>query len=178
MAGARTTAMPYMAKPIPRCSGGKVSARMACSLGPNPPPPAPCRMRKKISMGRRGGESAEQRAEGEQQHAGHVEALAAKAVAGPGGDGQHDGVGDQVAGQHPGGFILPGGERSGDVGQGDVGDGGVQHLHEGGQSDRHGHGPGIVTGAPAGAGDRTALSLIEPSRPEPRRDRGAVCRPD
>ena len=51
MAGASTTAMPYMAKPMPCLSGGKVSARMACSLGPKPPPPAPCSTRKKISMG-------------------------------------------------------------------------------------------------------------------------------
>ena len=51
MAGARTTAMPYTANAWPRCCGGNVSARIACSLGCSPPPPAPCSTRKKISSG-------------------------------------------------------------------------------------------------------------------------------
>ena len=54
MAGASTTAMPYMAKAMPRWRGGKVSARMACSLGPRPPPPMPWRMRKKTRSGNDG----------------------------------------------------------------------------------------------------------------------------
>src|SRR3984893_12059320 len=49
MAGASTTARPYTAKAMPRLAGGNVSARMACSLGCSPPPPAPCSTRKKIS---------------------------------------------------------------------------------------------------------------------------------
>src|SRR5208283_598629 len=47
IAGAVTTAMP-------RLAGGKVSARIACSLGCNPPPPAPCRMRQMIRVARFG----------------------------------------------------------------------------------------------------------------------------
>ena len=54
---------------------------------------------------------------GEQQHADHVEALASDAVAGPGGDRQHNRIRNQVTGQDPGGFILPGGKRSGNVGE-------------------------------------------------------------
>jgi quinol monooxygenase YgiN len=50
MAGASTTAIPYTANAMPRLAGGNVSARIACSLGPRPPPPAPCRMRKRISI--------------------------------------------------------------------------------------------------------------------------------
>jgi hypothetical protein len=52
MAGATTTAMPYMEKAIPRLETGKVSARMACSEGCRPPPPHPCKMRATISIGR------------------------------------------------------------------------------------------------------------------------------
>src|SRR5580704_5501336 len=53
-AGATTTAMPYTANAIPRLAGGNVSASMDCSLGCSPPPPAPCRTRKKINMPRFG----------------------------------------------------------------------------------------------------------------------------
>ena len=49
-----TTATPYMAKAMLRFSGGKVSARMDCSLGWSPPPAAPWTTRKKTSMGRVG----------------------------------------------------------------------------------------------------------------------------
>jgi hypothetical protein len=49
IAGASTTAIPYTANAMPRCLGGNVSARIACSLGCSPPPPTPCSTRKKIS---------------------------------------------------------------------------------------------------------------------------------
>src|SRR5271167_2623635 len=39
--------MPYNANARPRWCGGNVSARMACAIGCNPPPPAPCSTRKK-----------------------------------------------------------------------------------------------------------------------------------
>ena len=96
----------------------------------------------------RGRESAEQRGDGEEEDAGHVEALAADAVGDPAADGQHHGVGDQVAGEDPGGFVGAGGERAADVGHGDVGDGGVERLHEGGEGDGDGDGPGIGAGSP------------------------------
>jgi len=51
IAGATTTAIPYSAKAWPRLLTGNVSARMACSLGASPPPPTPCRTRKKTSSG-------------------------------------------------------------------------------------------------------------------------------
>ena len=90
-----------------------------------------------------GRESAEQGGHGEKQHAGHVKALAADAVGDPSADGQDDGVGDEVAGEDPGGFVAAGGEGAADVGHGDVGDGGVQGLHEGGQGDGDGNDPGV-----------------------------------
>src|SRR5579864_508135 len=49
-AGATTTAMPYSEKAMPRRSMEKVSARMACSEGCKPPPPAPCNTRQMMSI--------------------------------------------------------------------------------------------------------------------------------
>ena len=121
---------------------------MACSLGARPPPPSALQDAGDDQQRQRGGEAAEQRADGEHRHAGHVEALAPEAVGEPAGDGQDDGAGHQVAGEHPGGFFLAGAERAGHVGQGDVGDGGVEHLHEGRQRDRKRDQPGIVFGMP------------------------------
>ncbi len=54
MVGATITVTPYSAKAMARLSGGNVSARIACAMGCNPPPPAPCRMRKKIIAPRLG----------------------------------------------------------------------------------------------------------------------------
>src|ERR1700733_4446334 len=95
-------------------------------------------------------DAAEERADGEQRHAGHVEALAAEAVGEPAGDGKNDGAGYEIAGEDPGGFFGAGAEGAGDVGQGDVGDGGVEDLHEGGEGDSKGDRPGIVGGLPDG----------------------------
>ena len=118
-----------------------------------------------------GREPAEQRGEGEQEDAGHVEALAADAVGDPAADGQHHGVGDQVAGEDPGGFVRAGGERAADVGHGDIGDGGVERLHEGGQGDGNGDDPGIGAGPPGvvecgcrGGGQRLVLSGLRMPR--------------
>src|SRR5271156_256964 len=47
IAGAQTAVMPYKENARPRFSGGKVSARIACTIGCRPPPPAPCKTRKK-----------------------------------------------------------------------------------------------------------------------------------
>ena len=95
-----------------------------------------------------GGEAAEERGEGEEEDAGHVEALAPNAVGDPAGDGEDDGVGDEIAGEDPGGFIAGGGEGAGDVTHGDVDDGGVERLHEGGQGDGDGDDPGVGAGSP------------------------------
>ena len=92
--------------------------------------------------------AAEERTDGEERDAGHVEALAAEAVGEPAGDGQDDGAGDEIAGEDPGGFFGAGAERAGDVGQGDVGDGGVEDLHEGGEGDGERDRPWIMVGLP------------------------------
>src|SRR5271155_3845960 len=97
-----------------------------------------------------GSETAQEAAAREKRDAGHIEAFAAHAGGEPGADGKDDGVGDEVAGEHPGGFIGTGAERAGDVGEGDVGDGRVENFHEGGEGDGQGDEPGIVAGAPGG----------------------------
>ena len=95
-----------------------------------------------------GGDAAEKRCDGEKKDAGHVKALASHTVGNPAGDGQDHGVGDEIAGQDPGGFFGACAERSADVGHGDVGDGGVEGLHEGGKGDGDGDGPGVGARAP------------------------------
>ncbi len=82
---------------------------------------------------------------GEDGNAGHQETLAAEAEREPVAGGKDDGVSDQVAGENPGGFVVGGRERAGDVGQGDGGDSGVEHLHEGGEHDGGGDEPRVYT---------------------------------
>jgi hypothetical protein len=93
-------------------------------------------------------EAAEQRGEGEEEDAAHVEALAAEAIGHPAADGEDDGVGYKVAGEDPGGFVTAGGEGSGDMAHSDIDDGGVERLHEGGEGDSDGDDPGIGFGPP------------------------------
>ncbi len=95
--------------------------------------------------GQRRRRSAEERCDGEEDDAGEQEALAAKSPREPVRRGQDDGVGDQVAGEHPGGFGVRRRERPGNVGQRHRGDGGVQHLHKGGQHDRDRDQPWVDT---------------------------------
>ena len=94
------------------------------------------------------GESAEQRGESEEGDAAHVEPFTPDAVGDPAADGQDDGVGDEVAGEDPGGFADAGAQGAGHVGHGDVDDGGVERLHEGGEGDGDGDDPGIGFGPP------------------------------
>ena len=94
-----------------------------------------------------GCDAAEERRDGEERDAGHVVVLAAEDAGEPGGHGEDDGVGDEVGGEDPGDFVVGAAEAAGDVGKGDVGDGGVEQLHEGGERDGEGDDPGIDDGA-------------------------------
>ncbi len=94
-------------------------------------------------MAEGGGGSAGEAGDGEDDDAGDEEAFAAEAERAPVAGGEDDGVGDEIAGENPGGFVVGGGEGAGDVREGDRGDGGVKHLHEGGQHDGRGDEPGI-----------------------------------
>ena len=91
----------------------------------------------------RGSRATEERSDGKDGDADEQKALAAKAAGKPVGGGKDDGVGDQVAGEDPGGLGVGGRERAGDVRQGDRGNGGVQHLHKGGEHDGEGDQPRV-----------------------------------
>ena len=97
---------------------------------------------------KRRGEAAEGGADAEERDADHVELLAPDEGGHVGAGGKDDGVGYEIGGEDPGGFVLRGAEAAGDVRQGDVGDGGVEHLHEGGEGDRHGDDPRVDAGPP------------------------------
>ena len=70
---------------------------------------------------------------------------------------QDDRVGDQIGGHHPGRFVLADAHAAGDIGQRDIGDGGVEHLHEGGERDQHAR---SATGWPARARPRAGARCI------------------
>ena len=116
---------------------------MACESGWSAPPPAPWIDAGEEQEAEGGGGSAGKAGDGEDGDAGHEEALAAEVEGEPVAGGEDDGVGDEVAGEDPGGFVGGGGERAGDVGERDGGDGGVEHLHEGGEHDGRGDEPGV-----------------------------------
>ena len=90
-----------------------------------------------------GSKTAQQRTDGEERDANHVVAFAPEAAAEPRGERQDDGVGDEIAGEHPGAFVGADGEAAGDMRKRDVGDGGVEQFHEGRQGDGDGDEPWI-----------------------------------
>ncbi len=96
----------------------------------------------------RGRQAAECGADAEERDADHVELFASDEGRHVGAGRQDDGVGDQIRGEHPGGFVLRSPEATGDVRQCNVGDGGVEHLHKGGERNRHGDDPRIDARTP------------------------------
>ena len=90
--------------------------------------------------------AAEQRTDGEDADARHVEALPAEQGREPAAQRQHDRVGDEIRRQHPGRFVDAGREVAGDVRQRDVRDAGVEHFHERRQQHDAGDQPGIDGG--------------------------------
>lgn len=112
------------------------------------------------------GKPAEQRSDREGRNADHVEALAAEHGREPARDRQHDRVGDEIARDDVGALVEADGEPAGDVAQCHIGDGGVEHLHEGRDRDHEGDEIGIM---PAG---RRALRRPASSRCATLRDVG------
>ncbi len=80
-------------------------------------------------QGRR--EPAQEARNGEARHHRQQHALAAEIVCQPAAHGQNDGVGYQVRGENPGGFLGGGREVPRNVGQAYVDNRSVQHLHHG-----------------------------------------------
>ena len=93
---------------------------------------------------------AQHRGDGEAARAQDEDALAAEAVGDPANRRGHDRGGDDVGGQHPVDLVLRRRQAALHVGQRDIGDGGVQRLHDG-----RGHGADRHhVAAQAGNGDR------------------------
>ncbi len=95
-----------------------------------PPPPIPWSTRATIRNDEVRRDPAQKGSSGEQADRQHVEPLAADDVAEPAADRQDDGVGDQIAGEDPGGLVIARPQRSRDIQQRDIGDRGVEHRHE------------------------------------------------
>ena len=91
-----------------------------------------------LDGGRDGGEKG---ADGEQRGADQEKAPPSEPRGEPPGGGQRDGIGREVRGEHPRDLVEPRGERPLDVGQGDVGDAGVEDLEHRHQHDGDGDGP-------------------------------------
>ena len=97
--------------------------------------------------------AARRRGGDEGRHRGHEIALAAEARGNPAGHRNHDPVGDQVAGDHPGDFVDAGREAALHVRQRDVDDRGIEHLEHGAQHHRERYQP-LVRGGGTLVGDR------------------------
>ena len=116
MAGATTTARPYMAKAWPRFSGGE-GVGQNCLLGWGEAASADAlKDAEEDEKRKRRSQAAEGGADAEERDADHVELLASDEGCHVGAGGEDDGVRYEVGGENPGGFILGGAESAGDVG--------------------------------------------------------------
>ena len=107
--------------------------------------------------GQSGRRAAEKAGDGKDHDAENKEVAPPHQARGPAAQRQHNGVRDQVAGQHPGALIRACAKGAGNVRQGHVGDGGVQHLHERRQRHRHGNQPWIDPRLPGRRLDRVGV---------------------
>ena len=94
---------------------------------------------KEDQHGQAGRDPAQEARHGKARHHRQQHAFAAEVVGQPAAHGQDDGIGYQVRGKDPGGFIRGGRKAARNMGQADVDNGSVQHLHHsaGEYSDRH-----------------------------------------
>src|SRR5260370_2108585 len=76
------------------------------------------------------------------------EALPPKRCDQPSTQWQNDRIGDQIAGQHPRTLVIVSRQTASDVWQSDIGDAGIEHLHERGQRNRARNDPWVDFGLP------------------------------
>jgi hypothetical protein len=84
------------------------------------------------------------RAYAEKPETDQEEGLAAEPSGEEGARGQADGVGDQIGRDHPRRFVVADPHPARDIGQDDIGDRGVEHLHEGRKRDQDGDQPSTL----------------------------------
>ena len=82
----------------------------------------------------------------EDGNARHIELLAANDAAQIRAYGQNDCIGNEVGGEDPGRLVLRSAKRTRNVRQRDVGDGGIEHLHDRCQGDGNRGEPRIALG--------------------------------
>ena len=135
---------PTPPSPCRAAASGKISQSTAWTMGITGPPPRPCRMRIATRNSTLGAMPERNELAGEDHGADQEEPPAAEHGGEPARGGQHDGVGGEIGGQHPGDLLHAGRERALDVGQGHVGDPGVQDLQHGDQHHREGDRPAMA----------------------------------
>ncbi len=109
-----------------------MSSMTAWLSGTSAAPNTPCSSRNADHLLDRLRDAAQHRGEGEAGGADDEQLLAAEPHRRPAERRGHDRGGDDVGGQHPVDLVLRRRQRTLHVGQGDVGDRGVERLHDGG----------------------------------------------
>jgi len=99
-----------------------------------------------MSKSKEGASPQSREAQSKEHDAKHIVAFASKNPAQPCGKRKNHGIRHQIAGQDPGAFVVADGETSGDMRQGNIGNGGVEQLHKGGQRNRDRDDPRIYCG--------------------------------
>ena len=132
------TPMPQIAMARPKSLGGLMSNSTACDSGTSAAPPTPCRKRNSTICGSDCRQAAQGRGDGEDEDRDQKHFAAAELPGQPAGERNGDGGGDDIRGQHPAHLVLGGRQRALHAGQRDIGDGGVQRLHDGRQHHRKG----------------------------------------
>ena len=89
-------------------------------------------------------------AQSENYQTDHEKPFAAECSGKPSADGQHDGIRHEIGSEHPGALIVARAETAGHVGERDIGDARVEHLHESRHRDDNRNQPWVESGLPHG----------------------------
>jgi hypothetical protein len=93
----------------------------------------PCRIRNSTDLHKRLRHAAQHGGDGETRHGHEEQTLASEPAGEKAGRRRHDRGGDDIGRQHPVDLILAGRDAALDIWQRDVGDRGVERLHDGGE---------------------------------------------